>query len=126
VETTVAGGDSGSGVYIDSGFGPALYGLSTVALTLNGSSSGTFGSGGGGLVLANQPYLDWLQAQTGGTRLDARHGSSGICRANRAWPLHPAYLTRIAGTTPTHFGVGPEARQTDAHDSFGLCRGMSI
>lgn len=67
IETSVASGDSGSGAFIDEGSGPALYGLSTVALSFNASSSAVFGAGGGGLVLSHPPYLAWLRTQTGDT-----------------------------------------------------------
>lgn len=67
LETCMASGDSGSPVFIDSGIGPALYGLSTLVLNFgNGAASSTFGSGGGGPVLAHAPYLTWLLAQTEG------------------------------------------------------------
>lgn len=68
VETSVAGGDSGSGAFVDDGAGgPALYGLSNVALSFvaGSTATGVFGSGGGGLVLSHPPYLAWLQQQVG-------------------------------------------------------------
>lgn len=64
VETVVAGGDSGSGSFVMIGNEPMLYGLNTVALSLNGVPLSTFGSGGAGLILGHKPYLDWLVAQS--------------------------------------------------------------
>lgn len=67
VETCVAGGDSGSGAFVDTGAGPALYGLATLALSFGTpSATSVFGAGGGGLVLSHPPYLEWLRTQTGG------------------------------------------------------------
>lgn len=66
-ETGVAGGDSGSGAFVDTPAGPALFGLSTVVLSFGASgATSIFGSGGGGLVLSHGPYLAWLRAQTQG------------------------------------------------------------
>lgn len=70
VETCVAGGDSGSGAFIDTGAGPALYGLATLALSFGATgSTSVFGAGGGGLVLSHPPYLEWLREQTAGAVL---------------------------------------------------------
>jgi secreted trypsin-like serine protease len=67
VETSVAGGDSGSAAFVDTGSGPALYGLNTAVINFSGSVSSGFGSGGTGMVLGHAPYLAWLTAQTNGT-----------------------------------------------------------
>lgn len=89
IETAVAGGDSGSGAFIDEGGGPALYGLSTVALSFTTGSTATavFGAGGGGLVLSNPAYLAWLRTQTGDTLLLQSQQQTADVPVAPAWAL---------------------------------------
>ncbi len=88
IETCMASGDSGSPVFIDTGNGPALYGLSTLVLNFgNGAASSTFGSGGGGPVLAHAPYLAWLQAQTDGSVMLLSQLSAADVPVAPAWAL---------------------------------------
>lgn len=67
IETSVAGGDSGSAAFVDTGSGPALYGLNTAVINFVGSTASAFGSGGTGMVLSHPPYVAWLAAQTNGS-----------------------------------------------------------
>ena len=79
VETSVAGGDSGSPAFVDTGSGPALYGLNTAVINFSGAAAGAFGSGGTGMVLSHPPYLTWLSAQTsGGLSLSSQVGSADV------------------------------------------------
>lgn len=88
VETCMASGDSGSPVFIDTGSGPALYGLSTLVLNFgNGAAASSFGSGGGGPVLAHAPYLAWLQAQTDGSVVLLSQLSAADVPVAPAWAL---------------------------------------
>lgn len=92
-ETCVAGGDSGSGAFLETGAGPALYGLLTVALNFSAGSTATsvFGSGGGGLVLSHPPYLDWLRTQTDqSVVLLSRVSAADV-------PVAPAWAIGLAG-----------------------------
>lgn len=67
IETSVVGGDSGSAAFVDTGNGPALYGLNTAVINFAGVAAGSFGSGGTGMLLSHPPYLAWLAAQTNGS-----------------------------------------------------------
>lgn len=88
IETCMASGDSGSPVFIDIGSGPALYGLSTLVLNFgNGAASSSFGSGGGGPVLAHAPYLAWLQTQTDGSVMLLSQLSAADVPVAPAWAL---------------------------------------
>jgi hypothetical protein len=65
-ETTVASGDSGSPVFVDTGDGPMLFGISSFSLALTAGIAATaFGGGGGGMVLSHPPFVAWLKQQTG-------------------------------------------------------------
>ena len=78
-ETSVAGGDSGSAAFIDTGAGPALFGLNTAVFNFSGATSSTFGSGGTGMVLSHPAYLAWLAAQTNNTlSLSSQVGSADV------------------------------------------------
>ena len=78
-ETSVAGGDSGSAAFVDTGSGPALYGLNTAVINFSGAPAGAFGSGGTGMVLSHPPYLAWLAAQTNNTlSLSSQVGSADV------------------------------------------------
>lgn len=92
-ETCVAGGDSGSGAFVETAAGPALYGLLTVALNFGAGSTATsvFGSGGGGLVLSHPPYLEWLGAQSDQTVVPlSRLAAADV-------PLAPGWALGLAG-----------------------------
>lgn len=93
-ETCVAGGDSGSGAFIETAIGPALYGLLTVALNFSAGSTATsvFGSGGGGLILSHPPYLDWLRAQTDQTAVPLSQLTAADVPVAPAWALGLAGL----------------------------------
>lgn len=78
-ETSVAGGDSGSAAFVDTGSGPALYGLNTAVINFSGAAAGAFGSGGTGMVLSHPPYVAWLAAQTNGSvSLSSQVGSADV------------------------------------------------
>ncbi|MDP3824846.1 MAG: trypsin-like serine protease [Burkholderiales bacterium] len=79
IETSVAGGDSGSAAFVDTGSGPALYGLNTAVINFSGAAAGAFGSGGTGMVLSHPPYVAWLAAQTNGSMsLSSQVGSADV------------------------------------------------
>jgi hypothetical protein len=92
-ETCVASGDSGSGAFIETASGPALYGLSTVSLMFTaGTAASLFGSGGGGLVLSHPPYLDWLRTHTDqSVALLSQAGPTDV-------PVAPAWALGLLGT----------------------------
>lgn len=88
VESCVAGGDSGSGAFIDTAAGPALYGLATLALSFGtAGTTSVFGAGGGGLVLSHPPYLEWLRTQTGGTLVLLSHANAADVPVAPPWAL---------------------------------------
>jgi len=93
-ETCVAGGDSGSGVFLEDGV-PALYGMSTfnLSFTQGVPAQPTFGFGGGGVVLSHPPYLEWLLAQTAGqmTMLSQANSSDSV-------PVAPGWGLGLLGS----------------------------
>ena len=108
VETSVAGGDSGSAAFVDTGNGPALYGLNTTAISFSGAAASTFGSGGAGMVLSHAPYLAWLVAQTNNTLgVSSSVGSADVpsltpwamalLAGGLAWALHRSLGRRVSG-----------------------------
>ncbi|MCX7893183.1 MAG: trypsin-like serine protease [Burkholderiales bacterium] len=60
LETSVAGGDSGSPAFVRSRRGWLIAGVNTFQWSPPGTMPGRFGSGGGGVLLA--PYADWIEA----------------------------------------------------------------
>jgi hypothetical protein len=91
-ETSVAGGDSGSAAFVDTGSGSALYGLNTAVINFSGAAAGAFGGGGTGMVLGHPPYVAWLAAQTNGSlSLSSQVGSADVPA------LSPWGLAALAG-----------------------------
>ena len=108
VETSVAGGDSGSAAFVDTGNGPALYGLNTTAISFSGAAASTFGSGGAGMVLSHAPYLAWLVAQTNNSlSVSSSVGNADVpsltpwatalLAGGLAWTLHRSLGRQVSG-----------------------------
>lgn len=87
VETSVAGGDSGSAAFVGSASGPALYGLNTAVINFSGAAASTFGSGGTGMVLSHPPYLAWLTAQMNGSLSLSSQVSSADAPSLTPWGM---------------------------------------
>jgi len=123
VETSVAGGDSGSAAFVDTGSGPALYGLNTAVINFSGAPAGAFGSGGTGILLSHPPYLAWLAAQTNGSlSLSSQVGGADVpalapwglaaLGGGLAWLLRRSFASSAAARRPFTRAVGQKTRAT--------------
>jgi hypothetical protein len=72
VETSFAGGDSGSPAFVRTPGGWALFGINTFIFTHpdGAPKASTFGTGGGGVVVG--AYQEWIESVLRDTRSDAR------------------------------------------------------
>ena len=100
----MASGDSGSGAFIETSAGPALYGLSTLTMNLGAGSSPKFGNGGGGLVLSHPPYISWLRAQT-----DASFTTLSEAKTADV-PVAPGWALALLGTALMAHAVRQRSR----------------
>lgn len=82
VETTFAGGDSGSPAFVRTPGGWGLFGINTFIFTYpeGATKASTFGTGGGGVVVG--AYKEWIDGVLRNTRTDspAQGAGSGVTR----------------------------------------------